>query len=373
LWDTGTFRRLERSVCAFADGEEELRAKAQGEGREFGWTTAARPALAFPESAILELGFVREFRIFFASKSPIPDPASAELPSGRFRLNMPALRFISLLIALTGCVPLARAGRLDWLFHHDVEVIVNTDITPEGAKLPPASTEHPIYYFGVSLGYRDLGGFIAGDKLPSKETMYSWIAKALAKQGYLPADAAHPPTQVMAFAWGSLYVRWFFGNPDMPIQMNRGGMLRFIGGEKMGLISKYPTMPEIEFVPELHYLQPAAERFLTAGRDDLYMAVLLGYDLQAALHKERRLLWRTRIACPSRGLVMADTLPTMVSIAAPLIARETKVPAWIRASDKYTPVITIGDPVVEEYLSSGPLPIVDESNSQSGKPKKSKK
>lgn len=286
---------------------------------------------------------------------------------------MPALRFISLLIALTGCTPLARAGLLDWLFHHDVEVIVDTDITPEGAKLPPASMEHPVYYVGVSLGYRDLGGLIAGDKLPSKETMYDWIAKALAKQGYLPANAVHPPTQIVVFTWGSLYVQWFSGNPDMPVQMNRGQLLRFIGGEKLGLISKYPTFPEIEFGPELLYLRPAAEKFRIAASDDLYMAVLLGYDFRAVAHKERRLLWRTRIACPSRGLVMADTLPTMLSIAAPLIARETEVPAWIRASDKYKPVVKIGDPVVEEYLGSGPLPIVDDSKSQSGERKKSKK
>ena len=107
---------------------------------------------------------------------------------------MRALRLISLLVALTGWAPVTRADFLDWLFHHDVEVIVDTDIMPEGAKLPAVSMEHPVYYVGVSMGYRDLGGIIAGDKLPSKGTMYDWIAKALAKQGYLPADDTHPPT-----------------------------------------------------------------------------------------------------------------------------------------------------------------------------------
>jgi hypothetical protein len=278
---------------------------------------------------------------------------------------MSALRLIWLLIAVTGCAPLARAGLLDWLFRHEVEVIVDSDITPEGARLPPASTEHPVYYVGVSMGYRDLGGIIAGDKLPSNQTIYDWIAKALAKQGYLPAHDSHPPTQIVLFAWGSLYVEKFTGYPGFPpVQFNRAQMLRFIGGEKLGLISKHPTVPEYEFGPELLRMRPAAEKFWTAASDDLYMAVLLGYDFQAAAHQQRRLLWRTRIACPSRGLVMADTLPTMISIAAPLIARETEVPAWIRASDKYKPVITIGDPVVEEYLGSEPLPIIDKSKSR---------
>ena len=139
------------------------------------------------------------------------------------------------------------------------------------------------------------------------------------------------------------------------------------------MISKYPTSPEYEFGPELRTLRPIAEKFRSAASDNLYMAVLLGYDFRAAAHQERRLLWRTRIACPARGLVMADTLPAMLSIAAPLIARETEVPAWIRASDKYKPVVIIGNPKVEEYLGSGPLPIFDESKTQSGEARKSKK
>jgi hypothetical protein len=282
---------------------------------------------------------------------------------------MAVLRSLSLLIALAGFAPLAStAGPLDWLFHHDVEVMVDTDITRDGAKLPPVSREHPVYYVGVSLGYRDLGGYIAGDQLPTKETMYNWIGKALAKQGYLPANAAHPATQIVAFAWGSLYVQSSNWNPDMPVQLNGGQMLRFLGGEKLGLISKYPTDPEIGLAPELQYLPPAVVRFVEASKDDLYVAVLLSYDLAAASNKEHKLLWRTRIACPSRGLVMADTLPTMVSIAAPLIARETEVPAWIRASDKYKPMITIGDPVVVAYLGSGPPSTIGKSKPKSAKP-----
>jgi hypothetical protein len=262
---------------------------------------------------------------------------------------------------------------LDWLFHHEVQVIVNTDVTPDGAKLPPASREHPVYYVGISLGYRDLGGSIAGDILPANKTMYEWIAKALARQGYLPANAFHPASEIVIFTWGTLYVRTSSLNPDMPQQLNATGMLRFLGGEKLGLVSQYPSDPKLAMFPDLQVLRPDDDKFRDASRDDLYMAVLTGYDLAAAAHKQRRLLWRTRIACPSRGLVMADTLPTMISIAAPLIAHETAAPEWIRASDKYRPVITFGDPVVEEYLGSGPLPIVDESKSRPVAPTKQKK
>ncbi len=262
---------------------------------------------------------------------------------------------------------------MDWLFHHDVEVIVNTDVTPDGAKLPPVSREHPVYYLAISMGYRDLGACIAGDKQPSKETMYDFFGKALAKQGYLPANAIHPPTEVVVFAWGSLYVESSSWDVDFPVRINERGMLRFLGGEKLGLISKFPGGLDTDFGPDLQYLRPDADKFRSASQDDLYMAVVLGYDFAAAAKKHRLLLWRTRIACPSRGLVMADTLPTMISIAAPLIARETAVPSWIRASDKYEPVIRIGEPVVEGYLGPGPLSSADESKFKQGEQKNSKK
>jgi hypothetical protein len=272
------------------------------------------------------------------------------------------MRISVLLIALIACAPLSRAGWFDILFHHDVQVVVTTDMTPAGVLLPAPSKDNPVYYIGVSMGYRDLGGYIAGDKLPAQEAMYRWIAKALAKQGYLPATDQHPPTQLVVFTWGSLYARRIpvSGDPNWPeVQTNRIQMLRFLGGEKLGLISKYPMVPEIESPLGLMYLRPDAERTWNAATDDLYMTILLGYDFEAAVRKERRLLWRTRIACPSRGLVMADTLPTMLSIATPHIARDTAVPVWIRASDRYKPVVKIGDPVVDEYLDSGPLPIID--------------
>jgi hypothetical protein len=286
-------------------------------------------------------------------------------------MNAPSLlprntsRRIALLsAALVVCTPLSRGDWLSFLFHHDVEVNVTTDTTPEGALLRTPSKEEPVYYLAVSMGYRDAGGFIAGDKIPNQEAMHRFIAKALAKQGYFPATDQHPPSQLIIFAWGSLYVQRVprSGNPSwLDFQTNRSQMLRFLGGEKLGLISKNPMAVDYEFVPGLQYMKPDAERISFAASDDLYMTVLSSYDLKALARKERHLLWRTRIACPSVGLVMADTLPTMLSIATPHIARETATPLWIRASDKYKPVVTVGDPVLEEYLDSGPLPIIDRS------------
>ncbi len=94
--------------------------------------------------------------------------------------------------------------------------------------------------------------------------------------------------------------------------------------------------------------------------DGLYVVALAGYEFPLAQFKHRKLLWRTKISCPARGLVMADTLPTMVVIGAPYIGRATSRPVWVNASDKFKPVIRIGNPKVEEYLDSGQLPVYEE-------------
>ena len=117
---------------------------------------------------------------------------------------------------LVASAGVTRAGILDWIFpKHEVEVIAVTDMTPLGALRRPVTPANPVYYQAVSAGYRDLGGIIAGDKIPPKEDVMKTIAKVLAKQGYLPATNEHPPTLIVIWVWGTMYTeRIYSGNPD---------------------------------------------------------------------------------------------------------------------------------------------------------------
>jgi len=258
----------------------------------------------------------------------------------------------------------AAGGLLDLLFGigHDVQVITATDMTPAGALLPPASPEHPVYFLAVSAGYRDLGGYMAGDKLPAPQNMIREVMRVLAKQGYLPADSEHRPTQCIIFAWGTLYpVTMPNPNPDWPdFQLNGTSMMRFLGGSKLGLVSDQPE-PGLDttLLPGLTRFNPKAEAIASVSRDYLYAIKLASYEFPVARPNRPKLLWRTKISWPSRGLVMAETLPTMMSIAGPYIGRDTKAPVWVNASDKFKPEVRIGNPKVEEYLDSAEVPIFD--------------
>jgi len=65
------------------------------------------------------------------------------------------------------------------------QVNVNVDLTDAGRKVAHPSPEHPVYYYPVVGGYRELGTAIAGEKPPPALPVVQHLARALARQGYL--------------------------------------------------------------------------------------------------------------------------------------------------------------------------------------------
>ena len=265
-------------------------------------------------------------------------------------------------VLLFTAAPAYPQGLLAWLFHHDVQVITVTEATPAGALRRPATPSEPIYYAALSAGYHDFGGTMGSDKLPVPQAMIATIVKVLAKDGYLPADANHPPTQMFIFTWGAMNpeVMPNLWNPNMPdIQLNRSQMIRFLGGGKLGLVNDNPAEWGDTLYPGLTLFDSDARAIVEVARESFYVVALASYEFPVKVPKHPRQLWQTRICCPAVGLVMADTMPTMLAIAAPYIGKVTNRPVWVDASDKFKPDIRIGNPKFEEYLDSGPLPVFD--------------
>ncbi|MBL9202770.1 MAG: hypothetical protein JNL39_19810 [Opitutaceae bacterium] len=256
------------------------------------------------------------------------------------------------------------ASLLDWIFpKHDVQVIAVTDTTPAGLLRRPASPDNPIYYVAVSAGYRDFGGIVAGEKVPKKEQVFAAIAKVLAKQGYLPATNEHPATILMLWTWGTMNTdRFYTGNPDdlEGRQVNRQQLLRFMGGYKVGLVSKEPSAIQDSFLlPGALFRDADSELISELASEDLYVAALAAYDAAAAARKEKVLLWTTKISCPSRGLAMNETLPAMLTLAGPYIGRETAKPVSVKATEKFKPEVKIGDPTTIEFLEKNAVQVIE--------------
>src|SRR5512146_232019 len=71
--------------------------------------------------------------------------------------------------------------------------IVVTDMTPAGRSLTHPTPGQPVYYRGLSLGSKL--GWIPGDLIPDEKKLGQYVAKILAKQGYVYAvPGKHEPS-----------------------------------------------------------------------------------------------------------------------------------------------------------------------------------
>lgn len=285
------------------------------------------------------------------------------------------MRIVCLLLALAVAAPrLVAGGFLDLLLgHRDLEVITVTDTTPAGRAVPPASKAHPQYYIGLSLGFRDFGAPIGGIKEPPTKDALRFIAVELAKQGYLPAtEKSPPPTLLLAYTWGTLNADNFRPDPDFPgVVRNRAQIVRFLGGPKIGLNRDFFD-PLTAPVTGLQTLSFDARNLYDIATEDFYVIVVSAYDFTALRRDKKQLLWMTRIATPSLGFDLGESMPTMLAIAGPNFGRETARPVWMSASEKFKPNVKLGEIQLVEYLDGSPLPVV-EKPAEPAKPKDGKK
>jgi hypothetical protein len=271
-----------------------------------------------------------------------------------------------LIPALFAAPALGHAGALDLILgKRDLEVITVTDLSSTGNFVPAATPENPQYYVAASLGYRDLGGYMAGIEAPPSEVVLHLISAELAKQGYVPSTAHSPaPTLMLVYTWGTLNAENLYGGDPSapPTQLNRGQIVRFLGGQKVGMDDNFfnPLTAPIQGLSVYNF---EAERILDVARESFYVIVVSAYDIESALQKKRLPpLWTTRIAAPSLGFAMGDVFPAMLAIGGAQFGRETPRPVWINANDKFTPSVTLGELRLVEYLQDSPLPVADVSD-----------
>jgi len=83
-----------------------------------------------------------------------------------------------------------------------VDYAIFTEMTDAGRKLPEPSFANPVYYFSHATGQHDAGDASGGTKTIPYQKIEQILNTSLASNGYHPADAQHPPTQVLFFTWG---------------------------------------------------------------------------------------------------------------------------------------------------------------------------
>jgi hypothetical protein len=221
-------------------------------------------------------------------------------------------------------------ARADWLssfFHDDPDVVANTDVFDHNAPNPAPGK--PVYYLAVSAGFRDFGWTMPGEKAPESTGVLKMVTKILDGQGYKLAPAGQAPAIIIVYSWGTLY-----RNPDPHVPWSRSfvpEMLHFLGTYKASVVPGGPNM-----------FQPALEDLGALVTHGIYVMKFSAFDFAMAQKGVAKPLWTTNISNSTRGFYLPEILPTMLTVAAPMIGRETRHPVWIHVGEHYKPSVEIG-------------------------------
>lgn len=256
----------------------------------------------------------------------------------------------------------AATSLFDWLFPQpELQTITVTDLTPQGRLMRPPSPSAPLYYTAINAGYLDLGGIIAGEHSISHKEVNHTMLKVLAKQGLLPAPAGRTPDVVLMWRWGTMNVqRMPTGDPSYAPQINERAMLRFLGGDKIGINTHVdPYFADFELPPGLLHESTTAEALRDVAHDNLFIVHIAAYAPHLDEHGRPIQLWNTRISAPSKGYWLPEALPSMIVMAGPCIGRETTAPVWVRASERFHAEVLFGDLKVLEFLDHSDSAVLD--------------
>lgn len=220
------------------------------------------------------------------------------------------------------------------------DVIVATDTTPAGKALTPPTPEKPVYYRGLSLGCKL--GSIPGDQLPEVPELNDFVAKVLAKQGYLAAaPGVHEPALFLVVQWGYL-------------KPGSGDLLWFLGYNASQDIGA-PVFPG-QLGPEIwrrNFRSRTIETVLGSATDAIYGIIVTAFDFKSADTTRPIIYWQTRIGLPANAKSMAEALPAMLVAAGPTIGRPSDSPVLRDADEARHGLVELGELKVLGYEDLG--------------------
>jgi hypothetical protein len=254
------------------------------------------------------------------------------------RVLRPALGLVFVLGVFGPGLPSLQCAGLGLFRNLWGDVLVSTDTTPEGHALTPPTRDKPVYYLGRSLGCKL--GSIPGDQLPGDREMNHFIAKVLAKQGYLGASpGVHDPALYLVVQWGYL-------------KPGSGDLLWFLGYDASQDIAS-PSFPGV-LGPEVFlrdFRSHSIQTILDDASDAIYGIIVTAFEYKSANTPKPIIYWQTRIGLPANGKSMTQALPTMLLAAGTAIGRESK-----------SPILADADSVREGRIKLGELQILDVIN-----------
>ena len=266
-----------------------------------------------------------------------------------------------------------------------MEMTVITELTAEGKKRPPVSRRAPAYYVAHSGGYHAVGER-PGQVAFSAADIERILKSALGQSGFGPATPEHPPSLFITYTWGShMYPDIVTDGDGNIISPSQEALLQNVldraalaGGDRFAselknalalrvantMTTPAPTdgMSAANALAEMNRAMdpvklfveksPKNEFLVSQAADDCYFVVASAYDYDSVATNHRQLLWRTRMTVNARAISQAQSLPTLIAVAAPYFGREMTEAEVLLKRAVDTGHVEVGEPKVIEMPAS---------------------
>ena len=230
-----------------------------------------------------------------------------------------------------------------------LDLSVITEMTAEGRKLSPPSAASPSYYVAIDSGEREEGDVSAGEKRPSAQLLLTAMQSALRVNSYLPADAAHPPSLLISYVWGSFNELKFTGTGDDLELKNLAARAAIVGGLRFaGEMMKARVLGGPAY-SSFRHRDAHTEWLVERSTGNLYFVMVTAFDYASAAKGEKKILWRTKMSTDSNGLTMDESVPTLMNNSGMFLGRETAEPARLNRPILKDGSVHVGDPTVKGY------------------------
>ena len=217
-----------------------------------------------------------------------------------------------------------------------LEMTVKTTFTPYGRKIPPATPERPVYYAMQSAGFRALGEAVGGLRPPPAERLERVARQALAYNGYVPADEAHPASLAVMLTWGAYHspmARGIYSEipADFSNLQSDSAAARRISQVLVGGGTSYRSRDREKY-----------SALTDQAQGDLYFVLASAYDGAELARGNRRLVWRTYMTVGATGISMNESLGPLIASAGPYLGREMNEPEFTSHSISRVGTVEIG-------------------------------
>jgi|CZKI01.1.fsa_nt_gi hypothetical protein len=191
-------------------------------------------------------------------------------------------------------------------------------VVAEQAKAAPAPQDNPVSFVAFDGGYIEAGDPIAGETPPTADQVAQSLHAALGDHGFRGAQTM-TPSVVLTYHWGILRIDHTQLRVPYGIKTNLRARIELVSTDQLGaevenhIIGREKGSGMNEDVSTPRILAGPLETVMQDSRQPRIFVVVSAYEYQGLVHREAKLLWRTKLSTMETSGDPQEVIPALIA------------------------------------------------------------